>query len=512
MIRDYISLFWRRKIWVVIPLVCGVLIANVLIAYLPKRYRSTTLILVEAQKIPEEYVQSPLSGTVEGRLSTIQQQILSRSLLQKLVDNLNLQYESSKKTSSEEMIDQIRKNLDLETIGPRTAVQGFSLSFQAEDPVVAMKVTNELASLFIEENLKIREQMVEGTSEFLNSELTNLKETLERQENQIGEFKRLHMGELPEQLEANLRALDRFQSDLLSTQLAKKSAQERRIMLEKTVEMVRQRSQESPPMQAGRPLAPPEPASPLVLELMQRKRDLAALRMEYKESYPDIALLKRQIAELEDQVGMLSLNEAPPSPGPSQPGELSRENEGERAYVADLQRQIQGAKLEGKNLEERERELQHQIKIYERRVEQVPAREQELATLLRDYENTKINYGALLDKKLNAKIAENLEKRQKGEQFRIIDPANLPQKPFTPNPLMINLAGVGLGLGVGVGLVLMREQLDRSLRKSEDLEQATSIPVLASIPDFTDEMKKVPGTVKTTRVSDEKVGEGTHGA
>jgi polysaccharide biosynthesis transport protein len=183
--REYITLFWREKIWIFIPLVCGIMISVALIFYLPKRYRSTTLILVEAQKIPQEYVQSPVSGTVEGRLSTIQQQILSRSLLHKIVEKLNLYEESSKKVASEAMIDQMRKNIEIKTVGTRN-VDAFSVSFQAENPVTAMNVANELASQFIEQNLKIREQMVEGTSEFLNNELGSLKETLERQENQIG--------------------------------------------------------------------------------------------------------------------------------------------------------------------------------------------------------------------------------------------------------------------------------------------------------------------------------------
>lgn len=485
MLRDYLHLFWRQKLWVIIPLLCGIGISTALVVYLPKRYRSTTLILVEAQKIPQEYVQSPVSGTVEGRLSTIQQQIMSRSLLQKIVDKLKLQ--SSKKASSEEIIDQMRKNIDIKTVGTRN-VEAFSLSFQAGDPTMARDVTNELASLFIEENLKIREQQVEGTSEFLNSELSSLKETLERQENQIGDFKRLNMGALPEQLEANLRALDRFQSDLLSTQLAKKSAQERNIILEKTLEMARQRLKDD---EAIAPSSTGESSpSALFLELTQKKRDLSALRREYKENYPDIILLKRQITELESQMAASPEPESESSQNTPTGRASGPGFDRDREYIIDLQRQIQNIRLEIKGLEEREKGLQHQIRLHENRVEQVPAREQELATLLRDYDNTKKNYQALLDKKLNAKIAENLEKRQKGEQFRIVDSANLPEKPYFPDPLMINLGGVAIGLGVGIGLILMRQRLDSTLSKPEEIERVTSVPVLASIPDYTEEVER----------------------
>lgn len=491
MLRDYLNLFWRQKIWIILPLLCGIMAATALVVYLPKKYRSNTLILVEAQKIPQSYVQSPVSGTVEERLSTIQQQILSRSLLQKTIDKLNLYKGLSEKISSEEMINRMRSDIEIKTIGTKS-VEAFSLSFQAQDPVIAMNVTNELASLFIQENLKIREQLVEGASEFLDSELTSLKQTLERQENQIGDFKRLNMGSLPSQLETNLRALDRFQSDMLATQLAKKSAEERSAVLEKTLEMARQRlkEEEAAAAAAGTPIEFSEvPPSPLELELLKKKESLTALSREYKETYPDIMMLKRQITELEAQIAAAS----PPLAAPLQrnvPVERGKRGlfDRDREYIADLQKQIQTTRLEIKGLGEREKGLQHQIRIHEARVEQVPMREQELATLLRDYENTKKNYEALLDKKLNAKVAENLEKRQKGERFRILDSANLPEKPYFPDPVRIHLAGVALGLGAGIGLVLMRQRLDSTLSRPEEIEKITSVAVLASIPDFTEEM------------------------
>src|SRR5581483_3597660 len=138
-----------------------------------------------------------------------------------------------------------------------------------------------------------------------------------------------------------------------------------------------------------------------------------------------------------------------------------------------------------------EAEAQKQLRIYSERVEKAPAREQELAILVRDYENTKKNYESILDKKLNAKISENLEKRQKGEQFRILDPANLPERPFKPQKVTILLAGILFGIAGGVGLALLLEQLDSSVRKPEVLEQAISVPVLATIPDYTGELKSL---------------------
>lgn len=536
LVRDYLGMIWRQKMWIILPLIGGILIAGVLIVKLPKIYRSTTLILVEAQKVPEEYVKSAVSGTVEGRLSTIQQQIMSRSLIEKIINKFGLYPENSNGVITEETISRMRNNIEVRTtVARNNNIEAFSLSFQGKDPVMVMNVTNELASLFIEENLKIREQLVEGTTEFLDNELKNLKETLERQEASIGEFKRTNMGELPQQLEANLRSLDRIQSDLLATQLAKRSAQDRKLVLEKTIELTRQRIEraanqereidDNALLESG--IAPPtteRAPSQQMLKLIQKKMDLANLQTEYKETYPDIIMLKREIQELEDQVALTEMSEAGTLPaGLREPGQSNRNDqrraplrvpmgfELERAHIAESQRQIQAIQVELNTLTEREIGLQRQIQLYERRVESVPAREQELAVLERDYENTKKNYESLLDKKLNAKISENLEKRQKGEQFRILDPANLPERPFKPVPLQIGLMGIAGGLGLGVALAFIREKLDSSIRKPEEVERITSVPVLASIPDFDEELMITEKYLSKTAVNDEKTnGETSH--
>lgn len=502
---DYLAVLWRRKVWFFIPFLSGILISIFLVLTLPKIYRSSTLILVEAQKVPESFVKSAVSGSVEGRLSTIRQQILSRSLLQKMIDKYGLYQNTAPspfnklmgqvglagllktagpQMTSEATIEWMRKKIEVKTMG-KSNIDAFSLFFEGRDPSTVMNVTNELASMFIEENLKIREQLVEGTTEFLNHEVQNMKETLERQEKLIADFKRRYMGELPEQLDANLRALDRFQSDLLSTQFTKKSSRDRIVMLENTLEVFKSRMNQ----EEGGTL---QPDSQLQLELREQKRDLATLRLKYKEDYPDVQILKQQIQEREKQLAFNKMNEDPAQP-PIEREEnrsIAGSEVDQAPSIVGLQEQIRNTKVELSRLEGREERLRKQIGAYERRVENVPAREQELAILLRDYNNTQKNYQSLLDKKLNANISENLEKRQKGEQFHIIDPANLPEKPIKPNRGKIGFAGIVLGLGGGIALVFIREQFDSSLRKPEEVERITSIQVLATIPDFNKEMSK----------------------
>lgn len=486
-LQYYLEVAWRRKWWIVIPFLISIGVSIGVIAYLPKTYRSSTTILVESQKVPEEYVKSAISGTIEDRLSTIRQQILSRSLLQKIIDEFGLYKKQSKRMTSEGIIGLIMKRIDIGTVGNKKTIDAFTVSFEGETPVEAMNVTNKLTSLFVEENLKTREQLIEGTSEFLENELESMRQLLEKQEEEIREYKKRHIGELPQQMEANLRTLDRYQIELQSIVVALKAAEERKTNLEKML---------SDGSRAFAASATPsldaiQPIDPEYARLDRMKQELEQLRAEYKDTFPDIIVLNRQIKELEDNLSKRPVREEEVKSG----GVTEKRGEGlsilpqEIAFYRDLQRQLQEVGVEIRSLRERQQEVQKQVRLYERRVENAPEREQQMTTLLRDYENTRKNYQALLDKKLNAKISENLEKRQKGEQFKVLDPANLPEKPFRPDRMRLFGWGLACGLGIGFGLVLLVESLDTSFKRPEEVEETLGIPVLASIPQF--DRKKV---------------------
>ncbi len=449
-LHDYIEIAWRRLWWWAIPLALSLVVSLLLILFLPRTYRSSTLILVEAQKIPEEYVKSAVSGTIEDRLSTIRQQILSRSLLQKVINEFDLYREERKRLVAEEIIEQMRNDIEIKTVGTQKSIDAFTISYMGEKPQTVRDVANRLASFFIEESLKVREQLVEGATEFLENELKMLKETLEKQEVAVGAFKKRFMGGLPQQMEANLRALDRFQLELQSAMIALKTAEERKKTLEEATAAV--------------------PTAPLTrrAKLEQLRRELALLQKEYKDTYPEVIRLKGEIAAAEAE------EESPGSPVNLEAG---------------------AAETEVARLRARQGELQRQIALYEKRVEGTPEREQQLMGLMRDYENTQKNYQSLLDKKLHAKISENLEKRQKGEQFRIIDPANLPEKPFAPNLMKVLAMGLLVGLGSGFGFVVLLEYLDLSFKKPEEIEEALGLPVLATIPKFISARREKTETV-----------------
>jgi len=480
---NFFSIAWRRKYWVMLPTLLGVLASVALFFVLPKVYQSNTLILVEAQKVPQSVVQSALTGTAQDRLSTIKQQVLSRSYLSKIIDKFSLyQAEDPKKEMNQQKkIAQMRKNIALSTRG-RRRLESFSISFSGEDPETVMNVTNELASLVLEENLKIREQFVEGAIDFLDSELGRNKALLERRETELREYKMRYIGELPGQIDSNLRALDRFQSHLDAIQLTKNGIKDRIIDLENTLKNTRKNI--SLAIQGdGSSDMPFDSISALDMQLKQRRQRLSTLLLEYNESYPDVIALRREIKKIEGQQGFLGKAHLPD--GEAAPSrKVDRINLENLEPIVSIKRQIRVAMRELKEIETRKAETVEQIADYEKRVENTPRRETELIVLQRDYDSIARSYQDLLSKKLSAQVSRNLEKRQKGEQFRVIDPANFPIEPIKPNKITLFLLGIALGLGSGVGLAFVKEQLDNTIRKASEVEGITNTYILAEIPDF----------------------------
>jgi polysaccharide chain length determinant protein (PEP-CTERM system associated) len=458
--------------------------AGVLCAVLPASYRSSTLILVEGQKIPENYVQAVIGPTIEERLNSLQQQVMSRTVLTRMIEEFGLYPDMVRANGMDAVVEKVRKDIKVETMGARSqrgGIDAFSISFAHENPLVAMNVTSRLASQFIEENLKVREQLVAGASEFLEQELALAKERLEAQEKTISHYKTKYMGELPEQVPANISALDRLQAQHSTATEAIQKATDRLTLIEKLI-----KEYESPAMAGVATVQGPGGVvvvDPLVARLRELEKNLATLSAEYKETYPDIAYLKQEIqavkAQLKEKKDVGGENN-----DAKEPSAPAKESKPADLYLRELMRQRDEAKLEISSLKERLARTRAEMSEYEKRVEMAPTREQELEILVRDYNNLKENYRTLLDKKLNARLAENLEKRQKGEQFRIIDPANLPAKPDKPDRMKIMLLGLLLGCGLGAGSAIGLELLRPVFRRSEDVESLLHLRVIASIPSF----------------------------
>jgi polysaccharide chain length determinant protein (PEP-CTERM system associated) len=501
-IQDYLAIGLRRKWYIIIPLVVCALGSFGVYKYLPKVYKATTMILVQPQRVPESYVRPTITDSVAGRLNTIGQEILSRTRLEKVIDEFNLYSEIRNNVPMEGIVEMMRKAVEVKVqTNPQNpqnerTQNSFSISFEDKDPKTVMMVTNKLASLFIEENLKVRESQAEGTSEFLTKELHDMEEGLKRKEQDIRNFKERSMGHLPQQLDANLRILERLQQQLQTTSENMRAAEDRNMLLRNQIEQLKEREQFSTPRASSGDLGTGAQnigggrflEDPLGTQLDNLKRDLTTAMSKYKETHPDVIELKKRIATLESQVearlksrreGITEENVTPPMLDPNSQRLLTQYTE-----------QYNSALLDAKRSKEEVKHLKEQIAHYQRRIEDTPKREQELTLLTRDYDLLKTNYHSLSDKKIQSQLAGNLERKQQGEQFKILDPARIPQEPIKPDRNKILLIGAFIGLAMGLGLAWFRESLDQSFHTVSDVEDILEIPVIATIPNLREEEKK----------------------
>jgi polysaccharide chain length determinant protein (PEP-CTERM system associated) len=485
-IHDYLQIGGRRKWYIIVPLVVSILVSFGVYQYLPKVYKATTLILVQPQSVPENYVRPTITDEVTYRLNTIGQETLSRTRLEKVIGEFSLYKDLRKKVPMEELVETMRKAIVVkveEEKRGRTR-NSFTISFEGEEPKTVMMVTNKLASLFIEENWKVRELQAGKTSEFISKELLTMADRLKRKEQEIRVFKERNMGQLPQQLDANLRILEQLQQQLRTTSEKIRAAEDRAIILQGQLEQLKKLEPRGDLLPSQGSLDAPLNRGP-VTQLNALKRELASVQTRMKETHPDVIDLKKKIAALESQVedrpdeeGIVVKNLPPP-----------RLNSDTERFYRQLTEQYNSALLEAKRLAEEEKGLKEQIYLYQSRIEDTPKREQELVLLTRDYDLLKTKYQSLLDKNLQAQMAENLERKQEGEQFKILDLAVLPEKPIKPNRNKILLVGGLLGIALGFGLTWFRETFDQSFRTVSDLEEDLGIPVLATIPNLKEEKK-----------------------
>jgi polysaccharide chain length determinant protein (PEP-CTERM system associated) len=448
--------------------------AGSFIAFLPDIYTASALILVEGQQIPEDYVRSTVRMPVHQRLYTISQQALSRSRLAQLSEDFHLYRGLGQEQPLDDIVAAIRKAISIDIKGnTQTGAVAFSIGYSGTDPQTVMEVANTLASFYIEENLRMREQQATGTSNFLQAELEDVKQTLEAQEQKVSAYRKLHLGELPEQRDANLKTLERLQIQLqlLSENLAR--SQERRNALVYQINTA----------QAGGPvLTGPDSIS---LRIQDLRRELAELRTRFHENYPDVGIAKQQLAALEEQ-----LKNPPPKAADSD--RVETQTSPSALLVIPLQVQVKELDGELRLLNTERASLLRDIAQYQARIENTPKREQELLVLTRDYESTRELYASLLKRQEEAKLAGNMEQRQKGEQLRILDPATYPESPSGPaRPLLLVIA-LCLSLGVAaISVILWERFIDQSFHNPEDLEAFAKTSVLVALPDIVTEDDRI---------------------
>jgi len=474
---------WSRRKWLAILVFAAPVAAAVsLITFLPNVYRSTATVLVDRQQVPEAFVRSTVTSALETRLHTISQEILSRSRLEALINRFGLYSDLKQRVSLEEVIARVRGDIKLElksaeVKGQREATIAFTLSYQGSDPATVSAVTNTLAGFYIEENLKARERQAIGTAEFLKVQLEETKKRLDVQEQLVSTFKRRHLGELPQQMETNLATLERLHAQLrMNADNQTRAAERRQTMSSQLAEA----EWLVTPGNVG-PTGLVSPGTPEAARLAQMKQDLARLRTQFSERYPDVVQLAAQVAALELELAEAKSSEPkteekPGAPQPTPPAVPLT------PYVLRLKEALSEAQADIKVLKSEEARLREGIKTYQARVENVPRREQEYVELSRGYESTRELYQSLMKRYEEAQLAESMEHRQKGEQFRVIEPAIPNTQPAAPNRVRLLLMALAVSLGLAVGAVVLAEHVDTSFHAVDDLRAFSAVPVLVSIP------------------------------
>jgi polysaccharide chain length determinant protein (PEP-CTERM system associated) len=430
----------RRPLLVVVPWVAILVLSIVAFFFLPKRFKSSTLILVESERVPDSFVARVATQDRGSRLEAIRPEILSRTRLERVVRETS-PYPGIESPSS--AVDQMRRSVFINISGN----DGFTIEYVHTDPVKAQQVASRIATLFIEETSKAREAQVEGAVDFLATQVAESRRELEGKDEAVRRYKAANMGTLPEQLQANLATAQALQQELRSVEESLIFAREKRDGLARGAG-------------AGSPGSPRGGAD----ELQDLRRQLAQLKGRYTDEHPDVESLRLRIARLDARLA------ASADPGAA---------DGSTSIARD---QLEQATREVSRLEAKRTDLERRIGGIRARIESTPKTEQELTSLSRDYDKLSENYVALLSKQLEAQMAGRLEQRWKGDRFRILDPANLPEKPYFPRPALIIGLGFVLGLFAGVGVSLAAEFADASVKDASDLEAVLAHPVLARIP------------------------------
>ncbi|MHB8764673.1 MAG: Wzz/FepE/Etk N-terminal domain-containing protein [Deferrisomatales bacterium] len=533
-LQKYLRLFWRWKWLLLAPSLLAGLGAVAHSLTLSDRFRSSTLIMVQPQKVPEKFVSSTVTTDLQDRLSTISQQTLSRTRLEQVIAEFGLFQDAKADLSAEERIFKMRERIKLQVhASNRRSAEAFEVSYEDSSPRTAMLITAKLASLFIEENLKVREQQAMGTSQFLSDEIDRYRSRVRELESKVNDFKRLHMNELSEQLTSNQARLTQLQSQLQINTQSANAAEDRRMQLQQQLAEIERRVQQE--LQARREerqsrreggshgssisemlLAQFQQMEPggetsvddsklraLEEELAKRRQAMEGVLISLTPKHPDVARLQGEVAKLEkrteeerrrvegerQRLEEEKAKQAAARPAPLPPPKAAPEPEPEPAPApkyppaydqikADLLRVEAGIA----RLAAQDGEIQKGIEVYQRRIAASSTRDLELRQLSEEYTNLKSVLNSLVDKKLQADLSENMERKQKGEQFQILDPANLPEKPVAPNRLRLVVLGFGGGFGLGLGIVLLLEFLNPYVRTKDEVVALADLPVLAVIP------------------------------
>ncbi len=469
-IREYLDLARRRKLWIILLTLGISLCISVVALRLPSIYRAETVIQVDPQKVPDSVVPTSVSGTVADRLSTIRQQVMSPTQLGLLAKEMNLYPELRDKVTEQEIVARMQKSTTIEVAdsgGQR--LSSFRIAYTDTDRNQVARVANRLASLFIERNLKARQQHFTGTSQFLETELQETKHQLEEKEHLLQDVKSRYIMDLPESKQYHLEAMNTLRDQLRNSQDQVNRDRQSKVYIQSMAGMSTQTIDLDQQANASK--------SPYQAQVQKLEMQLKDMQVRYGPNYPDVRKLRNDINQLKAKAESERTGTDAPDPQVSTPTHQAR-NPVVEAEVNKLDQDIEDqTKVQG--------ELEKQIQYHVGKLQQVPVFEQQIAGLMRDYDTLRNHYNQLQAKKLDAAMAGEMETHEAGERFEVLDPAISPDGPAGPRRGIMMVGGLFFGLMCGIGVAFLVEVSDESVRHEREAAQIFGKPVLAGIPKIT---------------------------
>jgi polysaccharide chain length determinant protein (PEP-CTERM system associated) len=467
---DYLAMVRRHWVLVLILALVGPVLGYTISKFLPSRYKSSTLVLVDQPNVPIEIIKPVDTTDINERLASMRQEILSRSRLEPIIRQYGLFQSDMGSYSMDDLVARLQADVDVTPVLPMAETRasnlpGFFVNVTLPDPRLAQEVCTTITSMFIEENLRLRQTHSENTTQFLSQQLDTAKKALDDQDAKLAAFQSKYMGSLPEEAGANMNLLTNLTSQLDTANQAIQRAQQDKSLNQSML------TQQLAAWQASKTGQNPDAMDQ---QLSTLETQLSSLQARYTDDYPDVIKTKADIAALKKKMadsgasGSMDDKTGKPAVEPAQITQL-------RALIRN------GDQVIAEKTKEQD-QIRQQIKTYQGRLQSTPAVEQQFKELTRGYQTALLSYNELQKQRDDAQRAVELERKQQGEQFRVLDPANLPERPSFPNRPLFAAGGLGAGLALGLGITFLLELGNSSMRSERDVEFALRLPVLAMVP------------------------------
>jgi polysaccharide chain length determinant protein (PEP-CTERM system associated) len=490
---DYIAMLRRRWILILVLTVIGPPLAYGVSRFLPSRYVSQTLVLVQPPSVSQAIVPQVDTTDVSQELASMRQQVTSRTRLEPIIHQFDLYPSDINKVSMETLVARLQSAIEVTPVQAMAETRanglpGFTVAVTLDTAQHAQQVCAAITSMFIEEHDKHRQQHSEDTTQFLSEQLTEAKANLDAQDGKLAEFKSRYIGSLPEQEQSNLNILTNLTAQLdAATQALARAQQDKSF----TESMLTQQLATLQASQTGR-----DPNT-LEQQLAALQTQLATLQARYTDDYPDVTKTKNDIAALKKTIAE---SDDPKAAAPDKSSKATIEP----LAITQLRATVHSNEQIITEKTKEQDQIKEQIKQYQGRIQSSPGVEQQYKELTRGYQTALDSYNELLKNRDASEMGAALQRKQEGEQFTVLDPANLPEKPSFPNRPLFAIGGLVGGFGLGIGLTLFFEMQDSSIRTERDVEFALRLPVLAIVPAIE------PASVSKTKLSDAQQSSGLH--